>query len=95
MCSSDLGRIENPQPFSTHLLKFEKGDVIYLFTDGYSDQFGGPDGKKFTRKRLTHILSEIAALPFEAQEKRLTLAFEAWKGTQEQVDDVCLIGLQL
>ena len=70
-----------------------KGDKIYLFTDGYADQFGGEKGKKLKTKVLKKILISIAHKPMPEQKKYLVKAFNDWKGEEEQIDDVCIIGL--
>jgi serine phosphatase RsbU (regulator of sigma subunit) len=73
----------------------EKGDCIYLFTDGFADQFGGPRGKKMTKKRLLEQLLEIHHEPMLTQKKLLLDFFHSWKGELEQVDDVCFIGIRI
>ena len=83
------------QPFSTHKLKAEPGDVIYLFSDGYADQFGGPKGKKFKYKPFKRLLCKLQGRPMAEQLHSLETAFEDWRGNIEQVDDVCVIGIRL
>ncbi|HEY1039890.1 MAG TPA: SpoIIE family protein phosphatase [Bacteroidia bacterium] len=83
------------RPFTNNTMDLQKGDSIYLFTDGYADQFGGPDGKKFKYKQMQELLLEINHLPMPQQEPILRERFEAWKGNLEQVDDVCIIGIRL
>ncbi len=83
------------RPFTNHIVQMEKDDVIYLFTDGFADQFGGPKGKKFKHKQLESLLTEIAHLPMKEQEKILENKFESWKGSLDQVDDVTAIGLRI
>lgn len=82
-------------PFTQHTIELEKGDVVYALTDGFPDQFGGPKGKKFMYKSLKELLVSIAPLPMEEQKETLKAAFNNWKGTLEQVDDVCLIGVRI
>jgi serine phosphatase RsbU (regulator of sigma subunit) len=72
----------------------EKGDVLYLFTDGYSDQFGGPKGKKYKYKRLIEKLVEISKNVLSVQKKEIENDFLNWKGNLEQVDDVLVIGIR-
>lgn len=86
---------EYTKPFTNHKMQMEKGDCIYLFTDGYADQFGGPDGKKFKYKQLQELLISISHLPMEEQKTILHNRFVEWKGKLEQVDDVCIIGVRL
>ncbi len=81
--------------FTNHIIKLQKGDLIYLFSDGYADQFGGPDDKKFKYKTLKDSLIKIQGKSMEAQKKELERIFIRWKGDYEQVDDVLLIGLKI
>ncbi len=81
--------------FTHHLVLLEKGDIIYTFTDGLPDQFGGPKGKKFKRKQLEKILLEYSSLKLEKQKEILSKRFDDWKGELEQVDDICIIGVQV
>ncbi len=90
-----IGKIDNPMPFSTHNLSLQKGDLLYLFTDGYADQFGGPKGKKFKYKQLQRILMENMSMSMEEQKKVLEDNLTQWKGNLEQVDDVLIIGIKL
>jgi len=83
------------KPFTNHGLQLKKGDIVYLITDGYADQFGGPKGKKFKYKQLEQILAEIHALPMDEQKTVLDKRFEDWRGTLEQVDDVTFIGVRI
>lgn len=69
--------------------------MIYTFTDGYADQFGGPKGKKFKYKQLEEILVSISTLPIQKQKTILTQKFERWKGNLEQVDDVLIIDVRV
>jgi tetratricopeptide (TPR) repeat protein len=81
--------------FSKQTLGLRKGDIIYMFTDGYADQFGGPQGKKFKYKQLKEKLLAIKDLSMEEQKTMLDRTFEEWKGNTEQVDDVCIIGIRV
>jgi len=89
-----IGHTENPQPFTTHKMTLGLGDMIYLFTDGYADQFGGPKGKKFKYSSLKELLIQIAQLPLSIQQNRLETIFKEWRNDLEQVDDVCIIGVR-
>ncbi len=82
-------------PFSQHSMTLETGDMIYTFTDGFADQFGGPKGKKFKYRALQELLLSISEMPVQLQKQSLTEAFENWKGELEQVDDVCIIGIRV
>jgi serine phosphatase RsbU (regulator of sigma subunit) len=90
-----IGKTDNPVSFSAHTLKLAKGDSLYLFTDGFADQFGGPKGKKFKYKQLQQLILDNAKLAMEAQGKVLNETIEAWKGNLEQVDDVLIIGIRV
>ncbi len=82
-------------PFSNHYIEIEKGDKIYLFSDGFADQFGGPQNKKFMYKRFKMLLLENAHRFFDDQKKVLNKTFETWRGANRQIDDVCVLGAQL
>lgn len=81
--------------FTNHVFKLEKGDCIYLFTDGYADQFGGPNGKKFKYKQFQQVLAEIHSLNMEDQKRVLNDRFDQWKGKLDQVDDILVIGIRV
>lgn len=72
-----------------------EGDAIYLFSDGFPDQFGGPDGKKMKVARLKNFISEIFNLPVDKQEEALVRFFKEWKGDYDQVDDVLFMGVKV
>jgi serine phosphatase RsbU (regulator of sigma subunit) len=86
---------EEIRRFTSHAIPLQKGDVIYLTTDGYADQFGGARGKKFMVKQLARILLEIHQQPMSEQKAILDEKFRSWKGMLEQVDDVLVIGLRI
>ncbi len=71
------------------------GDQIYLFSDGYTDQFGGDNIKKFNRKRFRNLLTSISEFPMKRQSEELNTVFEEWKGKHEQIDDVCVLGIRI
>ena len=73
----------------------EEGDMIYMSTDGYADQFGGSKGKKLMAKKLKSFLISISSLEEETQKQLLKEYFLKWKGRNEQVDDVCLMGVRV
>lgn len=83
------------EDFQLFTIDAEKGSMLYLFTDGYSDQFGGEKGKKFMYKRLESKFTEIHLLPMDEQMIILDKEFETWRGDLEQVDDVCIFGLRV
>ncbi|MBC7695158.1 MAG: tetratricopeptide repeat protein [Burkholderiales bacterium] len=86
---------EQIQTFNTKNIQLHKNDLLYLFSDGYADQFGGDKGKKFKYKQLKDILEEINLLPMPEQAKILENSFIEWKGALEQVDDVLVIGIRV
>ncbi len=83
------------KPFKQHSIELKPNDIIYTFTDGFADQFGGPKGKKFKYKQLKELLLSIQHLDLTAQEDIVKQQFTNWKGNLEQVDDVCLIGIRV
>ncbi|MCX6182653.1 MAG: tetratricopeptide repeat protein [Bacteroidetes bacterium] len=86
---------DTSEPFTIHEIQLQKGDIVYTFTDGYTDQFGGKDGKKFKYKRFRDLLKSIQSKAMYQQKESIEEAFEAWKGEHEQVDDVCIIGVKV
>jgi serine phosphatase RsbU (regulator of sigma subunit) len=90
-----IGKTDVREPFTNHSINFEKGTCIYLYTDGFADQFGGPNGKKFQRAQLKELLVQSYKYPMQEQYHRLLDAFIAWKGDEDQVDDVCMIGIRV
>ncbi|MES2566499.1 MAG: tetratricopeptide repeat protein [Bacteroidota bacterium] len=90
-----VGRSDSHVSFITHEIPYRQGTIFYLMTDGYQDQFGGPNGKKFKFKQLEHLVSGFCHLPLEGQLRELHSAFYNWKGNLEQVDDVTVIGIKI
>jgi serine phosphatase RsbU (regulator of sigma subunit) len=82
------------EKFETYTLDINKEETLYLYTDGYADQFGGPKGKKFMYKKLNHLLLEISDKSLPEQKQLLEETFEEWRGNLEQVDDVAIIGIR-
>lgn len=89
-----VGAGEKTDSFSLHVIQLQKGDSLYIYTDGYADQFGGPNGKKFKYKQLDELVLSNVSLPLNSQVQILQQKFDEWKGNLEQVDDVCVIGLR-
>lgn len=83
------------QTFVQHEVNAPVGSCIYLFSDGYADQFGGPGGKKFKYKNLRAMLTKNSSLPMDQQHAEVEKAFHAWRAELEQVDDVCVMGLRI
>jgi len=90
-----VGLGERKEPFRLNTIDFKPGSTLYLYTDGYADQFGGPKGKKFKYKQLNELLLSVHKKPMNEQHEILNDRFNNWKGSLEQVDDVCIIGLRL
>ena len=91
------GRKKNNEPFSfsKHQIIIDKPTVLYLFSDGYKDQFGGPANSKFLSKKLHKLLLQIHELPMEEQTNLLERAITEWKGTRDQTDDILVMGIKL
>lgn len=81
--------------YSNHEFKYKPGTIIYMFSDGYQDQFGGKHNKKFMATRFKELLFENRHLPLEEQREMLDKTFEDWKGSHRQIDDVLVIGIKL
>ena len=90
-----IGQFDKPVPYKTHSFDLEQDDSIYLFSDGYVDQFGGEKGKKFKSKAFRELLLCIQDKSMEQQQTIINEAFETWKGNLEQIDDVCVIGFRI
>jgi serine phosphatase RsbU (regulator of sigma subunit) len=90
-----VGRGERTDSFRLHELNLQAGDSLYLYTDGYADQFGGVRGKKYMYKKLNQKLLSIRSLDVQNQREDLSNEFDHWKGALEQVDDVCIIGIRV
>lgn len=90
-----IGKYSTEEPFTTHSIELQKGDSIYVFTDGFADQFGGEKGKKLMYKPFKELLLSIQESNMDEQKEILEKYFESWKGTLEQVDDVCIIGVRI
>ncbi|HLF34989.1 MAG TPA: tetratricopeptide repeat protein [Cyclobacteriaceae bacterium] len=86
--------IEN-KSFTRKSISYNPGDILYLSTDGYQDQFGGHNGKKFMKLHFRNLLNEVARLPIQEQENALVSIFNKWKSDNPQTDDVLILGLQL
>ena len=89
-----VGKSDDLKPFNLFSIDIKSGDTLYLYTDGYADQFGGEKQKKFKRKNLNDLLLRNSHLEMDSQWIELNKAFELWKGEEEQVDDVCVVGIK-
>jgi serine phosphatase RsbU (regulator of sigma subunit) len=86
---------KKPQKFRNNEIQLEEGDSLYLYSDGFEDQFGGPDNKKFMSRRFEELLVEISHLTPEAQKEALIERLKNWMGDYDQVDDILIIGLKI
>ena len=73
----------------------QEKDTLYLFSDGFVDQYGGREGKKFKAQKFKELLLSIQNEPMNRQKELLEEAFEAWRGNREQIDDVCVVGIRV
>lgn len=90
-----IGRYSKYEAFQTHTLQLQKGDSLYLFTDGFADQFGGSDAKKYKSRNMKELILRVKDAPMDVQKRLFEDAFDAWKGDLEQVDDVCVLGIRV
>jgi tetratricopeptide (TPR) repeat protein len=90
-----IGKYTRNDPFDSHEIELEKGDTIYIFSDGFIDQFGGPNGKKLKSAKFKNLLLEIQEKTMKEQHQILEDYFNEWKGDLEQLDDVCVIGVRV
>ncbi|ASS48051.1 MAG: hypothetical protein A3D31_00820 [Candidatus Fluviicola riflensis] len=90
-----IGKYSKYEAFDTHHVQLNAGDSIYLFTDGFADQFGGPGAKKFKSKNMKDLIFEMKGISMDEQKELLETTFETWKGDLEQVDDVCILGIRV
>lgn len=90
-----IGPFEKSKPYTTHTIELQQNDVIYLFSDGFADQFGGDRGKKFRASAFKKLLLDLQKDPINEQSLGLNTVFETWRGEIEQVDDVCVVGVQV
>jgi serine phosphatase RsbU (regulator of sigma subunit) len=90
-----VGKSERLEKFNLYHLQWQSGDTLYLYTDGYADQFGGPKGKKFKYKRLNSLLQELSSQAMRFQESIIKRQLQDWQGDLEQIDDICVIGIKL
>ena len=90
-----IGKFLEAKPFTNHELDIKPGDCIYLFSDGFADQFGGDKGKKLKYATFKEMLLQNHQIPMSDQRTILKNSFEKWRGELEQVDDVCVIGVRI
>jgi serine phosphatase RsbU (regulator of sigma subunit)/HAMP domain-containing protein len=86
---------DDQKNYTNHTVKLQKGDCLYIFSDGYASQFGGPRGKKFMVNNFRSLLLEIHQKPMDVQRDILEERFNTWKGSLDQLDDICVIGIRV
>lgn len=89
-----IGKSEYYHPYTSHHLNLKAGDSLYLFSDGYADQFGGTENKKFMKRNFLNLLIRIQKMEMEGQAQELEKEFHEWKNKQRQIDDVCVFGVR-
>lgn len=89
-----IGKYANSTPFTTHEIEIQKGDTVYLFSDGYADQFGGDKNKKLKSSVFKQLLMDNGTYDLKKQKQELHVYFEKWRGNYEQNDDICVIGIK-
>lgn len=90
-----IGKYDLEKPYTTHEVILNSGDSVYVFSDGYVDQFGGEKGKKFKTSNFKQLLLNIQHMSMEEQKEIIDDTFETWRGNIEQIDDVCVIGVRV
>jgi serine phosphatase RsbU (regulator of sigma subunit) len=90
-----IGRFESKVNFVNHEMQLNKGDSVFVFSDGIADQFGGPEGKKFKYKRVKELILQNQTKSHSEQKNTIISEFIKWKGMNEQIDDVCLMGVKI
>jgi serine phosphatase RsbU (regulator of sigma subunit) len=86
---------DNMKEFSAHEILTEKGDLFYFSSDGYEDQFGGSEGKKFKSKQFKELLLKTWDKPMRDQKDIIIRTFDEWKGEMNQIDDIVVIGVRI
>jgi serine phosphatase RsbU (regulator of sigma subunit) len=89
------GFTEEEKEFIVNELSLNRGDIFYIFSDGYADQFGGADGKKLTTRKFKELLLSLKDKPMAEQQKAMDQYLESWRGNREQLDDVLVIGVRI
>jgi tetratricopeptide (TPR) repeat protein len=90
-----IGWMEETSPFKAENKVLEQGDMLYLTTDGFADQFGGPKNKKLKTKGMLELFVNVHSLPLNEQKEKIHTYYSAWKGSGDQTDDVCVIGIKM
>ena len=90
-----IGKFDRSEPYTTHTFELKPNDTIYIFSDGYADQFGGSKGKKFKSTNFKKLILGLQEKSMDHQKARIEDAFDNWRGENEQLDDVCVIGVRV
>ncbi len=90
-----LGPIDNRVPYNNHQIEIKKGDILYLFSDGYADQFGGKNGKKLTRKGFKELLMSQRNVSLDQQQNNLLEFHKEYKAYNDQIDDILVMGIRI
>lgn len=90
-----IGMYVTHDSFTSNSIELNKGDIVYIFSDGFADQFGGERGKKMMSKRMKKLLLSIKEYSLQEQKEKLYAYFEEWRQDEEQIDDVCLLGVRI
>ena len=90
-----IGAHDDRVPFTNHEIDLQTGDSIYLFSDGFSDQFGGPKNKRYQTKQFKEFLTSINELGMNEQREKVEKELDDWKGEEQQIDDVLIIGIRV
>ncbi len=90
-----IGIFDEMDNFTSHEIDLQKGDTFYMFTDGFPDQFGGPDHKKFSHKRFREYLIKTKSESMSDQKLKLEIALQEWMGNNSQTDDISVIGFRI
>ena len=88
------GVLRKAKKFEPHKINYQEGDVFYIFSDGFADQIGGPDGRKYYKKRFKEFLLTIHDKPLKEQQYLIKKEFEDWKGEKKQIDDILVMGFR-
>ncbi|MFK8044916.1 MAG: PP2C family protein-serine/threonine phosphatase [Crocinitomicaceae bacterium] len=95
-CKQPIGKYDFAKDFKSTCYHLAKGEMVYMFTDGYADQFGGPNSKKFKYKNFRSLLLQSSTFSnLEEQRNAIEKAFLDWKGNEEQIDDICVVGIRV
>ncbi len=84
-----------PKPFNNNEVEVQKNDIIYIFSDGYVDQFGGKSGRKFMSKRFRELLLSVSTEPLQKQREILDVKLDLWMGDISQIDDIIVLGIKI